>query len=109
MIRKAFMIQVKPGMAAAYQKRHNPIWPALKDVLKHYGVSNYSIFLHEDTGFLFGYMEVSSENTLVELAKTEVCKKWWRYMTEVLICDNVENMECLKAKEDELLEVFHLK
>lgn len=109
MIRKAFVIRAMPGMAAEYESRHNPIWPELKDALTYYGVSNYSIFLHQETGFLFGYMEVSSENTLAELAKTEVCKKWWRYMTEVLVCDNSGSPEQLKAKEDELLQVFYLK
>ena len=61
MVRKAFVIQAKPGMAAEYQRRHNPIWPELEEALKRHGVSNYSIFLREDTGELFGYLEVADE------------------------------------------------
>lgn len=105
MIRKAFLIQAKPGMAGKYQRRHNPIWPDLEKALKLHGVSNYSIFLHENTGALFGYLEVEDEETFLKIGETDVCKRWWRYMTEVLVCENDDSP---KAKEDTLREVFHL-
>ncbi len=57
MIRKAFLIHAKPGLAAEYEKRHNPIWPELEKVLKSHGISNYSIFLHEESNALFCYLE----------------------------------------------------
>lgn len=105
MIRKAFLIQTKPGMAREYQKRHNPIWPDLEKALKNYGVSNYSIFLHEDTGALFGYLEIEDEEKYELIAETDVCQRWWKYMTEVLVCESDESP---KAKEEILKEVFHL-
>jgi L-rhamnose mutarotase len=105
MIRKAFLIQTKPGMAAEYQKRHNPIWPDLEKALKNYGASNYSIFLHEDSGTLFGYLEIEDEEEYGLITETDVCQRWWKYMTEVLICESDESQ---KAKEEILKEVFHL-
>lgn len=105
MIRKAFLIHAKAGMAREYQKRHNPIWPELEEVLKKYGVSNYSIFLHEDTGALFGYLEIEDENTFRHIGDTEVCRHWWKYMKEVLVSESEENP---MAKEEILKEVFHL-
>ena len=48
-------------MAAEYQRRHNPIWPELEKALKSHGAGNYSIFLHEKTGMLFGYVEIEDE------------------------------------------------
>ena len=105
MIRKAFVIQAKPGMAGEYQCRHNPIWPELKETLKRHGVSNYSIFLREDTGALFGYLEVEDEARFQQIAETDVCQRWWRYMTEVLVSESADSP---KAKEDMLKEVFHL-
>jgi L-rhamnose mutarotase len=105
MIRKAFLIKSKPGMATEYQRRHNPIWPELEKALKNYGVSNYSIFLHDETGVLFGYMEVEDEEKYKLIAETDVCQRWWKYMTEVLVCDSEESP---KAMEDILKEVFHL-
>lgn len=105
MIRKAFAIKAKPGLAAEYQRRHNPIWPELEQALKQHGVSNYSIFLQESTGEMFGYLEVEDEAKLQEIAEIDVCRRWWRYMTEVLVC---ESADAPKAKEDSLTEVFHL-
>jgi L-rhamnose mutarotase len=105
MVRKAFVIQAKPGMAAEYQRRHNPIWPELEAALKRHGVSNYSIFLREDTGELFGYLEVADEALFQKIAETEVCRRWWRYMTEVLVSESADSP---KAKEDMLGEIFHL-
>lgn len=105
MIRKAFLIYAQPGMAGEYQRRHNPIWPDLKKALKEYGVNNYSIFLHNDSDFLFGYFEVENEELFNKIGESDVCKRWWKYMTEVLVSES-ENSP--KAKEDMLIEVFHL-
>lgn len=106
MTRKAFVIQAKPGMAEEYQRRHNPIWPELQQVLKQHGVSNYSIFLRQETGELFGYLEVEDEERFNQIGESDVCRRWWRYMTEVLICDSDNSP---KAREEMLSEVFHLE
>lgn len=105
MIRKAFLINAKPGMAEEYEKRHNPIWPELEKVLKVNGISNYSIFLHEDTNALFGYMEVEDEEKYQQIGEAIVAQRWWQYMTEVLVCEREDSK---KGKEDMLREVFHL-
>jgi L-rhamnose mutarotase len=105
MIRKAFLIHAKPGLATEYQRRHNPIWPELGKALKDFGVSNYSIFLHEETGALYGYLEVENEEKYELIAENIVCQRWWKYMTEVLVCESDGSP---KAKEDMLKEVFHM-
>lgn len=48
-IRKAFVMEVFSGHEVEYEKRHNPIWKELEDVLKLHGAHNYSIFLHPQT------------------------------------------------------------
>lgn len=105
MIRKAFLIQSRSGLSAEYKNRHNPIWPELKKELQEHGVRNYSIFLHVDSEYIFGYLEVEDEVLYNKLEKSEIMQQWWRYMTEVLVC---ENKESIKAKEEMLVEVFHL-
>ena len=105
MIRQAVLFQAKPGLAAEYQRRHNPIWPELKKALKDYGARNYSIYLHRPTNMLFGYVEIEDEARFQKIAETEVCKKWWRYMTEVLVCESDNSG---KGKEEALEEIFHL-
>ena len=105
MVRKAFLIQAKPGMAGEYERRHNPIWTDLKEALKRHGVRNYSIFLREDTGELFGYLEVADEAQFQRIAETDVCRRWWRHMTEVLVSKSANSP---KAQEKILREIFHL-
>ncbi len=105
MIRKAFLIQSKSGLSGEYKRRHNPIWPELKKELQEHGVRNYSIFLHESSEYLFGYLEVEDEVLFSKLEKSKIMQQWWRYMTEVLVC---ESDQSIKAKEEMLVEVFHL-
>lgn len=105
MKRKAFLIQTKPGLSKEYEKRHNPIWPELNKELKEHGIKNYSIFLHENSEYLFGYLEVEDELLFNKLGNSEIMKRWWKYMTEVLMCESDQSH---KAREDMLVEVFHL-
>jgi L-rhamnose mutarotase len=48
-MRKAFVMQLKKGCEAEYQKRHNEIWPELKALLSESGVFDYTIFLERET------------------------------------------------------------
>ncbi len=105
MIRKAVLFQAKPDMATEYERRHNPIWPELEKALTEYGARNYSIFLHEKTNMLFGYVEIEDEERFQRIAETEVCQRWWSYMAEVLVCESDDSP---KGKEEGLREVFHL-
>ena len=77
MIRKAFLMTLKPGSRDEYERRHNPIWPELRDVLKMHGVHNYSIFLDPATDRLFAYAEIESEELWRGIAETEPCRRWW--------------------------------
>ena len=84
MIRKAFVMSVNPGCEAEYERRHNPIWAELEAVLKAHGVLNYSIFFHAETRQLFAYAEIENEERWEAIARTEVCRRWWRHMGELM-------------------------
>lgn len=73
-----------PGFVAEYKKRHDNLWPELKDLLKEYGVRRYSIFLDEGTLTLFGVMEVDDEGRLNALPEHPVMKKWWSHMRDIM-------------------------
>ncbi len=104
MIRKAFVMSVDRGMEQEYETRHNPIWDDLKVTLKDHGVNNYSIFLDVETNALFGYVEIESEDLWNTISETGCCKKWWRYMKDIMPC-NSDNSPI----SSELKEVFHLE
>ncbi|MEO6392261.1 MAG: L-rhamnose mutarotase, partial [Pyrinomonadaceae bacterium] len=84
MIRKAFLMSLKPGNRDEYERRHNPIWPELAAVLTQHGAHNYSIFLDAATNQLFGYVEIESEELWAQVATTEVCRRWWAHMKDLM-------------------------
>ena len=103
MIRKAFVMSVGAGQEAEYEHRHRPIWPELEESLKKHGVHNYSIFLLPDTRQLFAYAEIEDESRWDAIADTEICKKWWAHMGDVMP-SNPDNSPVAKN----LREVFHI-
>ena len=103
MIRKAFLMTLKPRSQSEYERRHNPIWPELESVLKQHGVGNYSIFLDRDTDRLFAYAEVESEEQWRAIAQTEVCRRWWAHMKELMLTN-----EDTSPLTTGLNEVFHI-
>lgn len=103
MIRKAFKMKAYPDKVDAYIERHNPIWEELANVLKEHNVHNYSIFLDVASCYLFGYAEIQSEEKWNDIADTEICKKWWKYMRDLMETNSDDSPVSI-----ELTEVFHL-
>jgi L-rhamnose mutarotase len=77
MQRLAFKMKLFKGQEAEYRKRHDEIWPELYDLLKENGISDYSIFLEEETGFLFGVLKVEDPANMDVLPAQAIMKKWW--------------------------------
>ena len=73
-----------PGFEEEYRKRHDNLWPELKELLKQNSISHYSIFLDEQTGTLFGMMQVDDPACLKNLPEHPVMKKWWAYMRDIM-------------------------
>ena len=65
-------MQLNQGEAEAYQKRHDEIWPELVDLLHDAGISDYSIFLDEETHNLLGVLW-SSKNHNESATGTRSC------------------------------------
>jgi L-rhamnose mutarotase len=103
-VRKAFIMSVNPGQEAEYQRRHNPIWPELEATLKEHGVVTYTIFLDPDTKQTFAYVEFKDQAQWDAVAQTDVCKKWWAYMKDIMP-SNPDNSPVSK----EIKEVFHIE
>lgn len=103
MIRKAFRMSVHPDAHAEYRRRHNPVWSELEETLVAHGVVAYSIYLDPETSDLFAYAEIESEERWAAIAATEVCRRWWRHMRE-LMPSNADNSPVSR----DLQEVFHI-
>ena len=83
MQRFAFKMKLKPGYEAEYQKRHQEIWPELVQLLKEAGVSDYSIFLDEETNTLFAVQKQAGQSSQ-DLGSTSIVQKWWAYMADIM-------------------------
>lgn len=96
-------MSVFPGQEAEYERRHRPIWAELEETLIAHGVHQYSIFLDEETRDLFGYAEIEDEARWNAIATTDVCRRWWRHMREVMPAHADDT-----PVSRELREVFHI-
>ena len=94
---------IHPGQEAEYERRHRPIWEELEAVLVAHGVGRYSIFLDEATRDLFAYVEIEDEARWAAIAQTDVCRRWWRYMREIMPSNPDDS-----PVSRELREVFHI-
>lgn len=84
MQRVAFKMKLFKGQEAEYKKRHDEIWPELVQLLKQAGIEDYSIFLDEPTGYLFGVLKITNTANLDALPQQPVMKKWWAYMQDIM-------------------------
>lgn len=84
MNRVAFKMKLFPGKTAEYKKRHDEIWPELVALLKQTGISDYSIFLDEETNSLFGVLKAEDPAKLDDLPSHAVMQKWWAYMDDIM-------------------------
>lgn len=83
-VRLAFKMKLFPGFEAEYKKRHDEIWPELEQLLKQAGISEYSIFLDEETNSLFGVLNITNPKNMDSLPEQEVMKRWWKYMADIM-------------------------
>jgi L-rhamnose mutarotase len=104
MFRKAFRMRVHEGYAAEYARRHQPIWAELETTLLQHGVTTYSIFHDEATDDLFAYLEVENEERWAEVARTDACQRWWKYMRDLMPV-NADGSPVATG----LTEVFHIE
>lgn len=84
MIRRGFKMQLHRGFEEEYKRRHDKIWPELQTLLKDSGISEYSIFLDENTNELFGVMRVDDPKLVEKLPEHPVMQKWWAYMRDIM-------------------------
>lgn len=100
---KAFKMKLYEGMAVEYERRHNELWPEMRDMIHEYGGSNYSIFLDKESNTLFGYIELEDPEQWDQSANTAICKKWWNFMADIM-----ETNEDSSPVSIDLMPVFHL-
>jgi L-rhamnose mutarotase len=103
MKRNAFKMRLKRGAAAEYRRRHDELWPELAAELRAAGISDYSIFLDEETLTLFAVQKLADGHTADSLAQSPIVRKWWDSMAPLMVVAPDNEPVCRP-----LQEVFHL-
>ena len=99
----AFTMQLNPGQAAEYERRHDDIPQALSSWLRYAGIWDYSIFLDEETNVLFAVLWRSLDHKMEDLPTSQVMQDWWAHMADIMETDEA-NVPVTKA----LKHVFHM-
>ena len=87
-----------------YIRRHDEIWPEMKELLKSAGICNYTIFANGDE--LFGYYECEQgiEFAAAYQANSPVVDRWNEYMKDILIME----MDPITGAQPMLRKVFEM-
>lgn len=102
--RKCFKMKIYDGFEEEYKNRHENLWEEMKNMIHEYGGSNYSIYLDKETKYLYGFIELEDETLWNKSAETEVCKRWWKHMADIM-----ETNEDNSPVSVDLENVFYLK
>lgn len=83
----AWKALIKDGCLEEYIRRHNALWPEMKEALKNAGIENYTIWNVGNE--MFGYYECAKgiEYAAKYQSESETVKKWNEYMKDILIMD----------------------
>ena len=103
MIYKGFKMKLHEGMEREYARRHNMLWPQMKESIHSHGGHNYSIYLDRETNILFGTIEIESEEEWAKQADDPINREWWDFMADIMDT-NPDNSPVSK----DLGLVFHL-
>ena len=96
--------KLHPNMLEEYKRRHDEIWPEMKEVLAAAGITNYSIWNVGDE--LFGYYECKHGVEYAAKVQNEspVIERWNEYMADILELEMEPN-----GAQKKLVEVFRFE
>jgi L-rhamnose mutarotase len=101
--RLCFFMELVPGAEAEYERRHDEIWPELRDAVEAAGYTNYTLFRRGST--VVGYAECVPDVATVsqKIAAAEVTERWNKSFEGVIASMTDAQGNFLRADE-----VWHL-
>lgn len=104
MERLSFLMQLKPGMEAEYERRHAELWPEMRDALVQSGFRNYSPFRRGSA--VIGYAECIPDvaTVMATMQQTEVNSRW-----SLSFADIIESMTDETGNLIRYSELWHLQ
>lgn len=84
--RVAFRLQVRPELLDEYRAVHSPVRREMLEAIATSGRRNYSLFLDDTDGTLFGYYEVDDDEAAqASLAASDIATQWEAEMSRFFI------------------------
>lgn len=104
--RVAFRLQVRPELLDEYRAVHSPVRREMLEAIAQSGRRNYTLFLDETDGTLFGYYEVDDDDAAqASLASSEVATRWEAEMGRFFVATDGRADQAARR----LTEVFNLE
>lgn len=110
MQRHAFVLRLKPGARAEYERLHAAVWPRVLETLTRAHIRNYSIYLRAlDDGrdHLFACFEYHGDDFAADMARIAAdppTRQWWQ------VCEPLQDPLDSRAPGEwwaTMREVFH--
>lgn len=102
MIRRTFMMRLKPGALEEYKKRHDEIWPELVEEIRACGIRSMTTVVDGSTLVLFS--EIETEDAWDKLWHSDIHMRWGEVMNPLMA---FRDDGIVDSKD--LVEVFHLE
>lgn len=103
MERYAWKAKIKEGKLDEYKRRHDNIWPEMKEVLRESGIVNYSIWVVGDEVFGYYECEKGADFAAKTQANSKIVDKWNEFMKDVMEME----MDPVTGAQPKLTEVFY--
>lgn len=100
--RVTFALELPRAALPEYRRRHDAIWPELRAAMRAQGGHNFSLHYDESSELVFGYLEVDDLERWHAGASSEVTRRWWAYLAD-LMPTNPD----LSPISHPMIEVFH--
>jgi L-rhamnose mutarotase len=101
--RISFSLQLPGSNVAEYRRRHDELWPELRDAIRAQGGHNYSIFALPDVDRVVGYLEVDDLERWNSGGESEITRAWWNFMADIMPTNRDHS-----PIQAPITEVFHL-
>lgn len=81
-IRKAFLLKLKPGALDEYIHWHDNIWPELQEAIANHGIAEITLYQIDDTIVLVS--EVADPDAWEKLWSSDIHKRWGELMNPLM-------------------------
>lgn len=100
--RVTFAMELPREALDEYRRRHDEIWPELREAITLQGGHNFSLHYDADAELVFGYVEVDDLDAWSAGAGSDLTRRWWAHMADVMPTN-----PDISPVSHELIEVFH--